>query len=500
MLLQTKNITKLFGGNKALDNVNISFEAGTVHSLVGENGAGKSTLIKILTGVYQPTSGQVVWEGKNVQIERPKDAQDLGVNVIHQDRQLVPYFTGLENLFLNRKYPKNKFGGIDWRKMREQADALKEKWKIDVPLHKPVYEMTATERTMLEILRAMSKKSKVLILDEPTASLTDRESEILFTLIENLRKENVCIIYISHRLEEVIKISDCVTVLTGGRVTASLTKDEITKEKIIYHMTDGQQLAIGEKGNKERSETVLLSVDQLATKDEKVKNVSFQVHAGEIVGMYGLAGAGRTESMEAIFGLREPASGEVKFQDRPLKSRTPKKMIEQGIVLIPENRHEEGLIMSGTIRHNMTLPILHEVTKGKFILNNRLEAEKVSQEMKRFKVKAVGQDQTVSELSGGNQQKVVFGKALLTNPKLYICDEPTQAVDIMTRNEIHLFLRNQASEGKGIIFISSDIQEILEISDRIIVFSEGETVAELENENIDTQTILNICYKYQKEN
>ncbi|MEI3605275.1 sugar ABC transporter ATP-binding protein [Pseudogracilibacillus sp. SE30717A] len=498
MLLQTNNITKVFGGHKALDNVNVTFEAGTVHSLLGENGAGKSTLIKILTGVYQQTSGQIIWEGKEVNIERPKAAQDLGINVIHQDRQLVPYFTGLENLFLNKTYPKKVLGGIHWKRMREQANALKDKWKIDIPVDKPVYDMTPTERTMLEILRAMSQESKVLVLDEPTASLTDKESVLLFSLIDHLKKEGVAIIYISHRLEEVIQISDYVTVLTGGKVTASLTKDEITREKIIYHMTDGQQMNASKKEKADLADQqVLLTVSNLATKDDKVKDVSFNVHAGEIVGMYGLAGAGRTESMEAIFGLREKSNGEVVYKEKSYNKVSPKQMIKEGMILIPENRHDEGLIMPNTISHNMTLPILNEVSSGG-VLTRKKESEKVQGEMKRFKVKAVSANQTVAELSGGNQQKVVFGKALLTNPDLYICDEPTQAVDIMTRNDIHSFLQEQASNGKGIIFVSSDIQEILEVSDRIIVFSEGKTVADLKNKDIDNHTILDICYQHQK--
>lgn len=498
MLLQTKNITKTFGGHKALENVNITFEAGTVHSLLGENGAGKSTLIKILTGVYQPTSGQIIWQGENKVINRPKDAQDLGVNVIHQDRQLVPHFTGLENLYLNQAYPKTKFGSINWRKMKEEAKALKEKWKIEIRLDTPVSHMTPTERTMLEILRAMSKQSKVLIFDEPTASLTDKESELLFSLIAHIKKENVAIIYISHRLEEVTKISDHVTVLTGGKVTAFLEKEEITKERIIHHMTDGQEMRKTEKRVQAQMEkSVLLSVKGLETKDKKVVDVSFDVHAGEIVGMYGLAGAGRTESMEAIFGLREKTKGDIMYRNQTIEKVSPTKMIDHGVVLIPENRHEAGLIMSNTIRDNMTLPILHEVSKAG-IVTRKIEAEKVAQEMSRFKVKAVNDKQMVAELSGGNQQKVVFGKALLTNPDLYICDEPTQAVDIMTRNDIHLFLQEQAANGKAVIFVSSDVQEILEISDRIVIFSEGKTVAELNNENVDTHMILDVCYQYQK--
>lgn len=498
MLIQTKNISKSFGGHQALDEVNLNFAAGTIHSLVGENGAGKSTFIKILTGVYQPTSGTLLWEGRETELDRPKMAQELGINVIHQDRQLVPYFTGLENLYLNKSYPRNLFGGIHWKQMREEAEQLQQKWKINIRLDIPVSQMTPTERTMLEILRAMSQDSKLLILDEPTASLTDKESALLFSLIRHLKAENVAIIYISHRLDEVIALSDHVTVLTGGKVTATLAKEAISKEQIIHHMTDGETIETAHKGQKQwKKKNNLLAVKDLATKDGKVKQADFTIHTGEIVGMYGLAGAGRTETMEAIFGLRETSKGIIRYKNRLYKKTTPKQMLAQGMVLIPENRHEEGLIMTNTIRDNMTLPILDEVSMGSVIIKAK-ENQKVAEEMQRFKVKAVNANQTVAELSGGNQQKVVFGKALLTEPDLYICDEPTQAVDIMTRNEIHRFLQQQAGAGKGVIFVSSDLQEVLEISDRIIVYSEGETVAELVNDQLDSATILDICYAHQK--
>lgn len=499
--LRIQNISKVFGGNKALDSINLSIESGKVHSLVGENGAGKSTLIKIITGVYQPTEGELFWKDKQVKIDTPSYAHELGINAIHQDRQLVSYFNGLENLFLNSNYPlKKNWIGINWRKMKQEAEELKHQWGIEVPLDVPVSKMTPSQQTLLEILRAMSSESKVLILDEPTASLTDKESELLFSFIDRLKNKGVAIIYISHRLEEVIRISDKVTVLTGGKLIKTLTKDELTKEKIIHYMTDGQTINALKKATQQsdKERPTLLEVTSLKTKDRTVKNVSFTVRGGEILGVYGLAGSGRTESLEAIYGLRQIEAGVIKYKDEVISTPTPKKLINHGIIMIPENRIQEGLIMGNTIKENMTLPILDLVTKSGRI-NRKEETKLVDNEMERFKVKATNINQPVSELSGGNQQKVVFGKALLTKPDIFLSDEPTQAVDIMTRSEIHTFLKEQAESGKGVVFVSSDLNEILEVSDRVLVFSEGETVTELANENLTTNQILDICYNFKKE-
>lgn len=499
-LLKVMHISKTFGGNKALDSIDLSIESGEVHSLVGENGAGKSTLIKIMTGVHQPTTGEIFFEKNQIAIHTPKDAQQLGINVIHQDRQLIPYFSGLENFYLNSDYPlKRNWLGINWKRMKKEAESLKQKWGIDIPLDVPVSEMTPSERTLLEILRAMSSNSKVLILDEPTASLSDKESEILFSFIERLKNQGVAVIYISHRLEEVIQISDKVTVLTGGKITTTLTKENLSRETIIHYMTDGQELKqIGKNNQGKNDKPVLLKVESLRTKDNRVKKADFSLHAGEILGVYGLAGAGRTETLEAIYGLRPIVSGQVSYKGETINKPTSKKMIENGIVMIPENRHEEGLIMGNTIKDNMTLPILKTVSKNGR-MNRKKEHELVNSEMERFKVKATGINQPVSELSGGNQQKVVFGKALLTRPTVFMCDEPTQAVDIMTRSEIHSFLKKQADSGQGVLFVSSDLNEILEVSDRVLIFSEGETVAEMENNQLSTNTVLDICYNSKRE-
>ncbi|WP_174727532.1 sugar ABC transporter ATP-binding protein [Mesobacillus harenae] len=498
-LLQIEQLTKQFGVNKALDSINLEIGQGEVHSLVGENGAGKSTLIKMLSGVYPPTSGTLFWKGNEVSFESPKDSKDIGINVIHQDRQLVSYFTGLENLYLNNPYPKKKMGlGIDWKAMYKAAQRLQDKWGMDIPLDIPVSKMTPSERTLLEILRAMMSDSNLLILDEPTASLTDKESELLFSFIERLKDQGVAIVYISHRLEEVIRLSDRVTVLTGGKLMATIERSQLTKENLIRYMTGGKEIKSTRLPKMQEHQEVLLQAKELRSVDGSIKNVNFELRKGEILGIYGLAGSGRTECMEAIYGLRKIADGEIYFKNELRSKPTPGSSIKQGIVLIPENRHEDALIMDNTIMENMTLPILSKLTKNG-VMQKKSELSLVQKEMARFKVKAVNVNQPVSELSGGNQQKVVFAKALMSNPLVYICDEPTQAVDIMTRADIHLFLKEQASEGKGVIFVSSDLHEILEISDRIIIFSEGETVAELVNDNLNPNDILDICYLNQKE-
>ncbi|MBM7573732.1 sugar ABC transporter ATP-binding protein [Aquibacillus albus] len=498
-LLTMKNISKVFGGNQALDSIYLSINPGEVHALVGENGAGKSTLIKIMTGVYQPTSGRILWEGRPVDVSTPKEAQTLGITAIHQDRQLVPHFNGLENLFLNKKYPlKRNRIQIDWKKMKQEAEALKNSWGIDIPLDVPVSDMTPSERTLLEILRAMDAESRILILDEPTASLSDKESQLLFSFIERLRSQGVAIIYISHRLEEVIRISDRVTVLTAGKLITTLTKDQLSKEVIIHHMTDGKALNHKKKISSDQpKKRTLFQVENLRTKDGRVKQANFSLYSNEILGVYGLAGSGRTETLESIFGLRPMKTDAFYLKGEAITKPNPTMMIENGMVMISENRHEEGLIMGNSIIHNMTLPIINSISnRGKMQRNK--EQNIVDKEMNRFNVKATSANQTVSELSGGNQQKVVLGKALLSNPDIYLCDEPTQAVDIMTRSEIHSFLHQQAELGKGIVFVSSDLNEILEVSDRVLLFSEGETVAELENKQLSPSQILNICYHYNR--
>ncbi|MBO8165067.1 MAG: sugar ABC transporter ATP-binding protein [Brevibacillus sp.] len=500
-LLSVKQLDKMFGQHYALKDVSIEIEAGEVHALVGENGAGKSTFIKIITGVYQPTAGQIFWNGQEVQIDSPAAARQLGINVIHQERHLIPSFSGTENLFLGLPYPRQKWWpGIRWKEMERRAEQVKAELGIDIPLHLPVAEMSPPERTLLEILRAMLLDCKLLFLDEPTASLTDQEAELLFSLINRLQSQGTAIIYVSHRLDEVFRLSDRITVLRNGKKAGMLTRAEANRERLIRLMTDEEKVAVPQQRQTREvsQEPIVLDVKDLATLDGKVKKASLQVRRREIVGIFGLAGAGRTELLEAIYGLRPLKRGVITVMERQTSSPTPAQSLKNGVVLIPEDRRGHGLVMNMSIRENMTLPILSAYTSSGAIRGKKERAD-VREQMTSLNVKATDSEQRVSELSGGNQQKVVFAKALMSSPCLFLCDEPTQAVDIMTRNEIHRLLREQADAGNGVLFVSSDLPEVLEVADRVVVMHDGESIAELPVAGLGAEDVLQLCYRQRKE-
>lgn len=495
MLLQVRELDKRFGDHVALSKFSLTVEAGEVHALVGENGAGKSTFIKILTGVYSSDGGELIWSGQPVEIIDPIAAGKLGIHVVHQDRHLIPFFTGYENLYLGRDYPKRFLGfGVDWKAMKEQAESLKEKWSIQLDLQKTVSQMTPPEKTMLEILKAMMEKGRLLILDEPTASLTDQETRLLFNLIRHLAEQGTAIIYVSHRMDEIFQIADRITVLQNGKVIGTKQSTETDPDQIIAMMTQGKVTQTRyQRREVVKDKTVLLKLTDVATQDQKVKKASLEVRAGEIVGVFGLAGSRRTELLEAIYGTRQISRGEVKVAGKMVNRFSPQASLKRGVVLIPEDRRGHALIMNMNIRENMTLPVLKRFTHWLGI-RARQEKATVLSSMNRLKVKATRQEQQVSELSGGNQQKVVFAKALLSEPTLFLCDEPTQAVDVMTRTEIHHLLRKQTEQQKGVLYVSSDLKEILKVADRIYVFRHGETVAELENKAITADDILQKCF------
>lgn len=500
-LLEVKRLDKKFGQHYALSQVTLAIKPGETHALVGENGAGKSTFIKMITGVYAPDGGEIVWQGKPVHISSPKHARELGINVIHQERQLVPSFTGLENLYLGMPYPKGKLGiGVGWKAMRERAEKLKRELGVDVPLDIPAQDMSPPERTMLEIVRAMMMECRLLFLDEPTAALTDREADILFRLIGQLKAQGTSIIYVSHRLDEVLQLSDRISILRNGMLAATLQRGEADKATLIRYMThaEGKAEAEESKAVKRRAAASehaqdVLRVNGLATADGRVKQASLQVRQGEIVGIFGLAGSGRTELMEAIYGTRTKSAGEVAVSGQTIRRPSPKRSLASGMVLIPEERRADALVMGMTIRENMTLPVLSEFSDGWKVAGAK-ERSAVDSWMQTLKVKAVGPEQAVGELSGGNQQKVVFAKALMSKPILFLCDEPTQAVDVMTREEIHRLLKEQADSGCGVLFVSSDLQEVLDVSDRLVVMHNGETIAELPNDGLTADQVLQLCF------
>ncbi len=490
MLLQTKQLSKQFNGIYALKNINFSLEAGEIHGLVGENGAGKSTLIKILTGVYSLDEGEVLWNGQPVVNFSPVKIRKMGISVIHQDRTLVPTFDGIENAYLGLPYP-TKGGRINWKEMRTRVSETAKEYGIDLDLEKTAAEMSPPQRTCLEIVRAMMNECRLLILDEPTESLTDRESELLFDIIFRLKQKGTSILYVTHRMDEIFRLTDCVTVFKNGEMVGKTETRLTNRESLISKMTDhwtSETVARTEKiGN------TLLKAEHIQSKDEVVKDACLEVHAGEILGVFGLGGSGRTELLECIYGYRPMKEGSIVVDGQPVPRMTPEKAIRMGLALISEDRRGKAMIGSLSVRENVSLSSI-DAFAVRGIVSDKLERNAVSEIADRLQVKMAGLEQRSIELSGGNQQKVVFAKALITHPKIFLCDEPTQAVDVKTRSEIHRLLREEANKGCGVVFVSSDLKEVMEVADRIQIISAGRTRELLENDGLTSRQVLSCCY------
>ncbi len=488
-LLTLGSLSKSFGGQAALQSVDLSLRAGEVHALVGENGAGKSTLIKVLTGVTAPSGGELRWNGQPVRFADPAQAQVLGIRAVHQERQLVAGFSALENLYLGLPYPQ-RAGRIDWRAMRESAQRRQAELGLELPLSALVQDLTPTQRTLTELLRAVMRPSRLLILDEPTASLTDHDAQLLFALIRRLSAEGCAVLYVSHRLDEVLELADRVTVLRGGQVAAAFGRGEVGAEQLVSAMSGaaperGPSASAADHSAEHAAQSpggVLLSAHHLASRDGRVRDVSFTLRSGEILGVYGLAGAGRSELLETLAGLRKCSAGMLQWAaPRP------------SAVLIPEDRRAHGLVAQMSLRENVTLATLaHHTRRG--VLSRASERRASQQAVEHLHIRAAGVEQRVGELSGGNQQKVVLARALAQQPGVWLCDEPTQAVDVLTRRAIHALLRGQAAGGAGVVLVSSDLGEMLEVAQRVLVLSAGRSVALLEGAALTQEAVLRACY------
>ncbi len=491
MLLRTEKLSKSFNGVYALSNINFEVEAGEVHGLVGENGAGKSTLIKMLTGVYSIDEGTVFWEDQPVKIPNPSQSRTLGINVVHQDRTLIPTFDGVENAYLGREYP-HKGMQVDWKTMWETVEKTRDELGIELDLSKMAIELSPPQKTCLEIIRAMMNDCKLLILDEPTASLTDKESEILFDIIGKLKKKGTSVLYVSHRMDEIFRLTDRITVFKNGSMVSCVKTSEVDKDKLVSMMTDewkGSDIVHNTNFGK-----VLLEVQGIRTKDGVMKKGSLKVREKEILGVFGLGGSGRTELLEGIYGYRPITEGMVTIDGEQQNMLSPANSIKKGMVLISEDRRGKALVGNLSIKENVLLSCIDRYAKHGY-LDEKKEKQDVSEKAEALKIRMTGLDQRIIELSGGNQQKAVFAKALMTNPKVFLCDEPTQAVDIMTRNEIHKLLREKADAGNAVVYVSSDLKEILEVADTIQLVVQGETRQLLVNENLTTTEVLSYCYE-----
>lgn len=471
---ELRGISKRFAATQALDDVSLDLLPGEVHALVGENGAGKSTLVKILAGVHQPDSGTIWLDGQMTQIHGPAHSRSLGIAVVHQEPRLFPDLTVAENVFIGHA-PAGRFGTIDWRAIRSAAQALFEQLDVRLDLGAPVRGLSMADQQLIEIAKSLSVDARVLILDEPTASLSAHEVERLFTIVRRLRDRGVAVLFVSHRLDEVFVLCDRATVLRDGRHVITTATTGLTTADLVRHMV-GRAVTLFPKIDTPVGD-LLLEVRDLS-RAGAFRDVSFNVRAGEIVGFAGLVGAGRTEIARVLFGIDRADSGEIRLDGAPVSFASPSAAMHAGVAYLPEDRHQEGLVLDFSIAENVTLPILPRLFPRLFI-RSATERAVAGDYTHQFNVRMTSVDQLAGALSGGNQQKIVLAKWLASRPRVLILDEPTRGIDIGAKVEVHRIISELAASGLGIILISSDLPEILAMSDRIIVLHEGRITAEI---------------------
>jgi rhamnose transport system ATP-binding protein len=478
-------ISKRFGATAALTDVSLDLLAGEVHGLVGENGAGKSTLVKILAGVHEPDAGEIRLDDVPVTIPNPVAARSMGIAVVHQEPKLFPDLSVAENVFLAEP-PKGPLGSIAWGEMRRRAAGLFGDLDVHLDVAAQVRGLSMADQQLVEIAKALSIEARVLILDEPTASLSTHEVDRLFAIVRRTRERGVAILFVSHRLEEVFALCDRATVFRDGRHVVTSATTELTTDTLVRHMVGREVVLFPKEASAAGDE--LLVVRGLSDANA-FRDVSFSVRAGEIVGLAGLVGAGRTEIARVLFGIEPRVSGEVRIDGSPVSFRSPSDALAAGIAYVPEDRHQDGLVLDFSITNNVTLPILARLFPRLFV-RPATEAHTASEYTERLRVRATGVDQFVQALSGGNQQKVVIAKWLATEPRILILDEPTRGVDIGSKVEVHRIMNELAASGLGILMISSDLPEVLAMSDRIIVLHEGRIAAEIPRADATEELVM----------
>ncbi len=478
-------ISKRFAATQALDVVSLDLVAGEVHALVGENGAGKSTLVKILAGVYQPDSGTIALDGQPIQINGPAHARTLGIAVVHQEPRLFPDLTVAENVFIGHS-PAHRLGVLDWGATRRAAKALFEDLDVRLDVGAPVRGLSMADQQLIEIAKSLSVEARVLILDEPTASLSAHEVDRLFTIVRNLRARGVAILFVSHRLDEVFELCDRATVFRDGKHVITTPTSELTTADLVRHMV-GRSVSLFPKVETPIGE-VFLEVEGL-TREGVFRDVTFDVRHGEIVGLAGLVGAGRTEVARVLFGIDQRDAGAVRLDGAAVSFASPSAAMDAGVAYLPEDRHQEGLVLDFSITQNVTLPILSRLFP-RFLVDGAAERAVAGAYTEQFNVKMTGVEQMVGALSGGNQQKVVLAKWLASKPRLLILDEPTRGIDIGAKVEVHRIISELAASGLGIILISSDLPEVLAMSDRIIVLHEGRVTAEISRSDATEERVM----------
>jgi ribose transport system ATP-binding protein len=484
-ILELRDITKLYPGVKALDHVSISFRRGEVHALVGENGAGKSTLIKTVSGAIEPTEGRICVEGREFEALTPALSRENGIAIVYQEFTLVPVLTAAENIFLGEFLRKGIFSCQ--REMSELAKKLFQRLNIQMDPDVKVGELTTGYQQIVEIAKAVSKNAKILIMDEPSAPLTNREVEAMFQIVETLKAEGVTIIYISHRLEEIFRLADRVSVLRDGQYIATKAIQDTDKDDLVRLMVGRTLKETYPERNFTQKETVL-EVNHLT--GNGVKNISFTLKKGEILGFGGLVGAGRTELAALLFGSAKIKSGEIILRGKKFDPNSPNAAIRNGICLVPEDRKQQGLILEMTVQENLTMAVRKKLSK-RGIMRESDSREFSEKYVKDLTIRTPGIFQRVKNLSGGNQQKVVLGKWLGVDPEILIFDEPTRGIDVGAKQEIYKIMTEIVRQGKSIIMISSDMEELLGMSDRMVMLSKGRQTGMLEKEEFTQERVLN---------
>ena len=492
-LLEMQNITKEFPGVKALDGVSLTVRPGTVHALMGENGAGKSTLMKCLFGIYNKDSGTILLDGKEVNFKSSKEALENGVAMVHQELNQALTRSVMDNLWLGR-YP--KVGGLMVSEsiMRKRTKEIFEELDVHVDPKTIMSTMPVSQRQMVEIAKAVSYNSKIIVFDEPTSSLTETEVEHLFRIINMLRDKGCGIIYISHKMEEILRISDDVTIMRDGTWVATRPAKELTMDEIIRLMV-GRELTNRFPPKDNVPGEVILEVEHLSGKYTRLKEASFQLHKGEILGIAGLDGSGRTEVLENLFGAMTRDGGTIRLHGREIRNRTPRESIKNGFALLTEERRATGIFGIRDIRDNTVISNLKSYLMGHICLSDKKMREDTDWSIQAMHIKTPSQSTQIRSLSGGNQQKVIIGRWLLTKPEILLLDEPTRGIDVGAKYEIYQLIIDLAKEGKGVIMVSSEMPELLGVCDRILVMSGGRLAGEVDAKNTSQEEILTLAAK-----
>ena len=498
-LLEMRGVCKSFPGVKALDHAQLRLRPGTVHALMGENGAGKSTLMKCMFGIYKMDEGEILFHGEKVTIHDPMEALKMGIAMVHQELQPIPARTIGENIFLGR-YPIKKVLGliptVDHKKMYEDTAALLKRVRMDFDPKAQLSSLSVSQMQSVEIAKAVSANCKVLILDEPTSSLTQNEVEALFRIVDDLKAEGVAIVYISHKMDEILRISDEVTIMRDGQYIGTWEAKELTTDMIISRMVGRELTNLYPKRENVPGEVVFSVENFTSINPKSFRNVSFELRKGEILGVGGLVGAQRTELMEGIFGTRSHTTGKITFHGKELKINRPKDAIDQGVAMLTEDRRQSGIMGVLSIADNISIASLKKYVDGGIMLNSKKIEQLVQDNVQKMNIKTPSSKTLIQSLSGGNQQKVLIGRWLANDPEVLILDEPTRGIDVGAKYEIYCFIAELAKQGKSIIMISSEMGELIGMSDRIMVMCDGKVTGFIDSQDATQESVMSLATQF----